>query len=104
MDEMLGRLKNMVLDFNIDIAEETAKESLELTQNSYQEGAVPVIQLIDAQTNYLQAQLASATANYNYLLVSMQLERAIGYFFLMNSTINNQAFIQRATQFILNNN
>ncbi len=86
------------------IAEETAKENLELTQNAYQEGAVPIIQLIDAQTNYLQTQLASATANYNYLLVSMQLERAMGYFFLMNSTTNNQAFIQRATQFMLNNN
>ena len=105
-------INTIVLDLvteiaNIEIskvAENTAKESLELTQNAYQEGAVPVIQLIDAQTNYLQAQLASATANYNYLLVSMQLEHAMGYFFLMNSTTNNQAFIQRATQFILNNN
>ena len=105
-------INTIVLDLvteiaNIEISkvsENTAKESLELTQNAYQEGTVPVIQLIDAQTNYLQAQLASATANYNYLLVSMQLERAMGYFFLMNSTTNNQAFIQRATQFILNNN
>lgn len=107
-----ANINTIVLDIvneiaNIEIskvAENTAKESLELTQNAYQEGAVPVIQLIDAQTNYLQAQLTSATANYNYLLVSMQLERAMGYFFLINSTTSNQAFIQRATQFILNNN
>jgi outer membrane protein TolC len=102
----------MVLDIvsqiaNIEIskvAEETAEESLDLTQNAYKSGAVPIIQLIDAQTNYTQSQLASATANYNYLITSMQLERAIGYYFLMNTETKNQAFMQRANQFILHKN
>ncbi len=98
-------LTNEIANIEISkIAETTAKESLDLTQNAYSEGAVPLIQLIDAQTNYLQAQLASANANYNYLLASMQLERSIGYFFLMNSEDSNQAFIQRANEFILNRN
>ncbi len=98
-------LTNEIANIQISkIAEEAAKESLDLTQVAYSEGAVPLIQLIDAQTNYLQSQLASATANYNYLLASMQLERAIGYFFLMNSAENNQDFIQRARTFILSRN
>ena len=98
-------LTNEIANIQISkIAEEAAKESLDLTQIAYSEGAVPLIQLIDAQTNYLQSQLASATANYNYLLASMQLERAIGYFFLLNSEDTNQAFIQRANEFILNRN
>ncbi|WP_205783262.1 TolC family protein [Flagellimonas allohymeniacidonis] len=98
-------LTNEIANIQISkIAEEAAKESLDLTQIAYSEGAVPLIQLIDAQTNYLQSQLASATANYNYLLASMQLERAIGYFFLMNSDENNQDFIQRARTFILSRN
>ena len=84
------------------IAEETAKESLELTQTAYKNGAVPVIQLIDAQTNYLQAQLGSATASYGYLLTSIQLERIIGYFFLLHTEEENQAFIDRANSHILN--
>lgn len=84
------------------IAEETAKESLELTQTAYKNGAVPVIQLIDAQTNYLQAQLGSANASYGYLLTSIQLERAIGYFFLLHSDEENQAFIDRANSYFLN--
>ncbi len=84
------------------IAEETAKESLELTQTAYKNGAVPVIQLIDAQTNYLQAQLGSATASYGYLLTSIQLERVIGYFFLLHSDEENQAFIDRANSYLLN--
>jgi len=105
-------INDMVLDIvsqiaNIEIskiAEETAKESLDLTQNAYKSGAVPIIQLIDAQTNYTQSKLASATANYNYLITSMQLERAVGSYFLMNTEANNQAFMQRAQQFILNKN
>jgi len=99
--EIINQISNIEIS---KIAEESAKESLELTQNEYKNGAVPVIQLIDAQNNYLQSQLASTTSNYNYLLASMQLERTIGYFFLINTEANNQAFIARANQFILNKN
>jgi len=105
VNDIILDIVNQIANIEISkVAEDTAKESLELTQNAYKNGAVPVIQLIDAQTNYLQAQLASTTANYNYLIASMQLERAIGYFFLMHSDTDNQAFIQRANQFILNKN
>jgi len=98
-------LTNEIANIQISkVAEEAAKESLDLTQIAYSEGAVPLIQLIDAQTNYFQSQLASATANYNYLLASMQLERAMGYFFLMNSDDSNQDFFQRAREFILSRN
>jgi len=105
-------INDIVLDLvsqiaNIEISkisEESAKESLNLTQNAYKNGAVPLIQLIDAQTNYLSTQLASATANYSYLLTYMQLERSIGYFFLMHSESDNQALILRANQFVLNKN
>ena len=105
INDIILDIVNQIANIEISkVAEETAKESLDLTQNAYKNGAVPVIQLIDAQTNYLQSQLASTTANYNYLIASMQLERAIGYFFLMHSEIENQDFIQRANQFILNKN
>ncbi|WP_282080780.1 TolC family protein [Aquimarina algiphila] len=105
VNDILLDMINQIANIEISkVSEEAAKESLDLTQNAYAEGAVPLIQLIDAQTNYLQSQLASATANYNYLLTSMQLERAIGYFFLMNTEASNQNFIQRANQYILNKN
>lgn len=98
-------LINQITNIEISkVSEKNAKESLELTQNDYKNGAVPVIQLIDAQANYLQAQLDQSTAGYNYLIASMQLERAIGTFFLMNSDVENQVFFQKANQFILNKN
>ncbi len=105
VNDVLLDLINQIANIEISkVSEEAAKESLDLTQNAYAQGAVPLIQLIDAQTNYLQAQLARATANYDYLLTSMQLERIIGYFFLMNTEASNQDFIQRVTQYILNKN
>ncbi len=105
VNDILLDMINQIANIEISkISEEAARESLDLTQNAYAQGAVPLIQLIDAQTNYLQSQLARATANYDYLLTSMQLERAIGYFFLMNTEADNQDFIQRATQYILNKN
>ena len=105
VNKLVLNLVNQIANIEISkISEETAKEGLELTQNSYAEGAVSIIQLIDAQNNYLQAQLTRATANYNYLLTSIQLERIIGYFFLLNTSERNQDFIQRANTFILNRN
>ncbi len=96
--DLINQIANIELS---KVSEESAKESLELVQSEYKNGAVPVIQLIDAQNNYLQAQLQSATANYDYLLTAMQLERIIGYFFLMHTEQENQEFIQRANQYIL---
>lgn len=99
--DLISQIANIEIS---KVAEDTAKESLNLTQNAYKQGAVPVIQLIDAQTNYLQAQLGRATANYNYLLTSMQLERAIGYFFLVHTEAENQQFIQNVNTYILSKN
>lgn len=86
------------------VSEETAKESLELTQSSYLNGAVPITQLLDAQRNYLQARLSKANATYNYLLSSMQLERYLGGYFLLHTEAENQEFFQRFNTFLLNRN
>ena len=103
VNDMVSELATQIANIKISkIAEEAAKESLELTQTAYKNGAVPVIQLIDAQSNYLQSKLASATANYGYLLTSIQLERSIGYFFLMSSPEKNEDFIQRVQNYLLN--
>ncbi|MEM9679243.1 MAG: TolC family protein [Bacteroidota bacterium] len=99
--ELINQISNIELS---RVFEETAKEALDLTQTSYASGAVNIVQLLDAQNNYLQAQLASANATYNYLLSSMQLERSLGLFFLLQDESERQAFIQRFLEFTQNNN
>ena len=82
--------------------EKYARESLDLSQNAYKVGSIPVIQLLDAQNNYLKAQLVRATAQYNYLLVLAEMQRVLGYFLFLNSEADNNEFILRARQFIIN--
>ena len=82
------------------ISEDAAKESYELTEVAYANGAVTIIELLDSQSNYLQAQLNSANAVYNFLLNSIQLERIIGYNFLLHSADENAAFQERFSNFL----
>ena len=96
--EIMSRIANIEIS---KVAEEAAKEALFLTQNSYAEGESLLIELVDAQSTYLSAQLASSTAIYNYLIAFVTLERSIGYFFLMHTNEENNDFMQRANQFIL---
>ena len=86
-----------------EVAVKTAEEALELVQTSYSEGAVSIIQLIDAQNNYLQAQLAQANATYNFLLNTIQMERFMGYNFLLHTKEENDAFRQRFALFLEEN-
>ena len=82
------------------ISEEAARESLELTQTSYSSGAVAIIELIDSQNNFLNARLSKANAIYNYLINALQLERFLGYYFVLNTDADNEAFTQRFFEFL----
>lgn len=94
-------LVNQVSNIELSkISEETAKEALELTQASYSSGAVNIVQLLDAQNNYLSAQLSRVNATYNFLINSLQLERYFGYYFVLNSEAENDAFRQRFFEYL----
>jgi outer membrane protein TolC len=85
------------------VSEQAARESLDLTQTAYSSGAVNIVQLIDAQNNYLNSQLASTNAGYNYLLAMLQLERYIGAYFLLNTEEDNRQFNERFLQYMKSN-
>ncbi|NQY04993.1 MAG: TolC family protein [Flavobacteriaceae bacterium] len=95
---LINQIANIELS---KLSESTAKDALDLIQESYKQGAVNFIQLIDAQNNYLNAQIASVTAVYNFLIASVQLERSIGYYFILNSKSDNDNFNQRFQEYLL---
>lgn len=99
--DMVNQVSNIQLS---KVAEETALEALILTKESYASGAVTIVQLLDAQRNYLNSQLISAGANYNYLLSSLTVERALGYYFLFNPKETNEEFQKRFFEFLQNKN
>jgi outer membrane protein TolC len=99
--ELINQISNIHLS---KISEETAEEALDLTQTSYASGAVNIVQLLDAQNNYLEAQQARTTATYSYLLSSMQLERYLGNFFLLQTEEERQEFVNRFLEYLSINN
>ncbi|MEL6916821.1 MAG: TolC family protein, partial [Bacteroidota bacterium] len=98
---LINEISNIKLS---EISEEAAKESLELTQTSYSSGSVTIVELIDSQNNYLNARLSKANAIYNYLINALQLERFIGYYFVLNSEDDNEKFTQRFFEFLSTQN
>jgi outer membrane protein TolC len=96
--DLVNQVSNIELS---KVSEQTAKESLDLSQSSYQEGAINFVQLIDAQNNYLNAQLSKANAVYNFLISAIQLERNIGYYFLLHSKEENEKFTERFQEYLL---
>ncbi|MCZ4694086.1 TolC family protein [Ancylomarina euxinus] len=83
------------------VSTEAAKESLELMQVSYTNGAIGITSLIDSQQAYFQAQQQQANATYNFQLSILQLERIMSYFFILHSEEENQAFINRVKEKIV---
>ncbi len=99
--QLINQIANIELS---KVSESAAQESLELTQEAYERGSVNWVQLIDAQNNYVSAQLANASAIYNYLLSALTLERYLGQYFLLNTEEQNQAFRESFFNFLLNQN
>ncbi|MEO1262917.1 MAG: TolC family protein [Bacteroidota bacterium] len=97
---LINQLSNIQLS---EVSESAAEESLDLVQTAYSSGSVNIIQLIDAQNNYLNAQLARANAVYNFLINALELERSMGFYFLMNTEEENAAFRQRFIAYLNNN-
>lgn len=90
---------------NIELSKESEKsamEAYELTKTSYSNGAVNIVQLLDVQNNYLNAQLAKTNAIYNYLIQSLQLERTLGAYFLLKSDAENADFTERFKTYLNN--
>lgn len=81
------------------LSEHAAEEALKMIQSSYANGAVNIVQLIDAQNNLLTARLAKANAIYNYLIGAVQIERSISYYFILHSEEENRAFMQRFLEY-----
>ncbi len=102
-------VRDVVVDLTTEIAniqlsgvsETAAAEGLQLAQDAFASGAINVVELLDAQTNLFSAQLARASAQYNFLATSVALQRLVGHFSLLSSDEANAAYRQRFEAFLL---
>ncbi len=103
-----SQLRNAMLNVTTNISnielsrvsEQATQQSLALIENSYAKGAVTVTEFIDAQNSFLQAQLASSNALFDFLDSVIQLERTLGdYFFFDSDTQRSQEIIRRFEEY-----
>jgi outer membrane protein TolC len=81
------------------VSAEAAAESLELAQASYTEGALTLVELLDVQTNHLNAELSLAASTYTLLATTLAVQRLVGHYFILSSEAENQAFMERFLAF-----
>ncbi len=78
-------------------AEEAARKNLGLITDMYIHGIKTIIDLLDAQNQYLNARLDSANAVYNFLIDFMGVQRAIGEFVIFMPKEARKEWINRAS-------
>ena len=80
-------------------AADAARRNLTLVTDAYEQGVVPILDLIDAQNAALVAEQSAATAVYDYLLDLMDVHRASGRFGLFMDPAELAAFSERLRAF-----
>ena len=83
-----------------EAAADAARRSLDLVTDSYSEGVIGVVDLLEAQTAALVTQRGVADAIYDYLINQKRVERAVGRFGLLVSPDERAAFLDRLNQFL----
>jgi len=84
-------------------ARQTSLKNLELVQDSYSQGVVSVIDLIDAQTSALVSSQVAANAVYDFLIDLMEMERAANDFDFFKTPEDRDAWLNRLTEYFKEN-
>lgn len=83
------------------LAAEAAASNLNLVTDSYAEGVLSIIDLLDAQNLALTSQLSAANAANDFMIDLMLTQRAIGEFVLLFEPQERTRWFDDATQFFL---
>jgi outer membrane protein TolC len=81
------------------LAAEAAGKSLKVVQDSYSQGLVSIVELLDAQYAALLTDQAAANAVYDFLIDLMEVERAYGRFNFFSTDQRRKAFFEKANAY-----
>jgi len=82
-------------------AAEAARKNLELVTDSYSQGVVSIIDLLDAQNAALSAELNAANAVYDFLIDLMNVQRAVGKFDFFTTPQERTEWFRELEEFYL---
>jgi outer membrane protein TolC len=92
---------------NIDLSRDAAAaaaSNYDLVREAYARGVGNIITLLDAQRNAVVAREQAATAEFDFLIGLMRVERAVGQFYFFSSPEDFQDFIQRLENYFQGQN
>jgi len=81
----------------------SALKNLDIVINLYSQGLASITELVDAQNAALIAELLATSAQFNFLIDLMNVQRAIGEFIYTYSVDDQDEFIQRLNDYYENN-
>ena len=88
----------------IELARDSAEASernLDLVTDAYSQGAVSIIDLLDAQNAAVRTREAAANAVYDFLIDLLEVERALGKFYFLASPVEIEVLFERVDRFFL---
>ncbi|QZE13763.1 TolC family protein [Halosquirtibacter laminarini] len=74
---------------------EISKKSMELVQQNYAQGQCSIIDVIDAQNNFINTKHQSIIIKLKYYTSLMEIENATGYFFSLHTIEENEKFLSQ---------
>ncbi|MEE9450091.1 MAG: TolC family protein, partial [Ignavibacteriaceae bacterium] len=87
------------------ISAESSSKNLDIVIDLYSQGLASITELLDAQNAALIAELLATSAQFNFLIDMMNVQRSIGEFIFTYDLDRREAFISRLEEYFeLNNN
>ncbi len=83
-------------------AAKAAEDNFKMVQDAYFQGAVNLIQLLDAQNMMTKTKHSANIAYYQYVLDYLMVERYQGNFSFLNTSEEQEDYIKRLQHFLLN--
>jgi outer membrane protein len=77
-----------------------ASKSYYMVQDAYAKGSISIVELTDAQTNMLNAELASINSIYNFHIDLLRIQRAISNFLFIKSEEEIEDFSSRFEKYL----
>jgi len=82
-------------------ASKAANDNFTIVQDSYSQGLANVTNLIDAQNAKVQTELGAVNAGYQFILDFLEMERAIGSYYLLSNVAERTALFDRLSAFMV---
>jgi outer membrane protein TolC len=92
---------------NLDLSKKSAElalKSYEMVQDAYSKGAVSIVELTDAQTYMLNAELIASNSEYDFYDSLLNVQRAISVFFVSKTIDQIEAFSQSFQKYLTEQN